>query len=275
MHRGLKHHGSWTRALVATAACATLTLLAAAPASAGDVPPGFEETEAFSGVSNPTVVRFAPDGTVYVAEKSGRIWTYDGLEDDSRTLFADLRTQVHNFWDRGLLGMELDVDYESSPFVYVLYTHNAAIGGTAPRWPAERRPHRLLPDPAGPDRRRLRRQRPALATGSRGRRHRARGRPGRGLVPAVSEPLGRLAGDGRLGRSLRDRRRRRFVQLRGLGSGREPGEPVRRPAHRRQPDAAERRGRGAAQPGRADDGVADHRSGGPRRDHDPGRSEHR
>ena len=150
MHRGLKHHGSWTRALVATAACATLTLLAAAPASAGVVPPGFEETEAFSGVSNPTVVRFAPDGTVYVAEKSGRIWTYDGLEDDSRTLFADLRTQVHNFWDRGLLGMELDFDYESSPFVYVLYTHNAAIGGTAPRWPASDALTDSCPTPPGP-----------------------------------------------------------------------------------------------------------------------------
>ena len=150
MHRGLKHRGSWTRALVATAACATLTLLAAAPASAGVVPPGFEETEAFSGVSNPTVVRFAPDGTVYVAEKSGRIWTYDGLEDDSRTLFADLRTQVHNFWDRGLLGMELDFDYESSPFVYVLYTHNAAIGGTAPRWPASDGLTDSCPTPPGP-----------------------------------------------------------------------------------------------------------------------------
>ena len=256
MHWGLKHRGSWARALVATAACATLTLLAAAPASAGVVPPGFEETEAFSGVSNPTVVRFAPDGTVYVAEKSGRIWTYDGLDDDTRTLFADLRTEVHNFWDRGLLGMELDFDYESFPYVYVLYTHNAAIGGTAPRWPPSDALTDSCPDPARRDRRRLRRQRPAFATGSRGRRQRARGRPDRGLVPAVSEPLDRLAGDGRLGRPLRHRRRRRLVQLHGLGPGREPGEPVRRPAHRRQPDAAERRGRGAAQPGRADDGVA-------------------
>ena len=202
MHGGLKNRGSAARALIAAAACAVLTLLAAAPASAGVVPPGFEETEVFNGIPAPTVVRFAPDGTVYVAEKSGRIWTYDGLEDDTKTLFADLRTQVHNFWDRGLPGMELDFHYESFPYVYVLYTHNAAIGGTAPRWPPSDALTVDCPTPPG-----------ATADGSwsaacfrdssPGRRGRARGRPGCGLVPAVPEPLDWLAGDGRAGPSTR------------------------------------------------------------------------
>lgn len=149
MNGGRNNRGSGARALAATAACALVGLLAAVPAGAGVVPPGFQETQAFSGLVNPTVVRFAPDGTVYVAEKSGRIWTYDGLGDNTKTLFADLRTQVHNFWDRGLLGMELDFHYESFPYVYVLYTYNAAVGGTAPRWPPSDSLSDSCPDPPG------------------------------------------------------------------------------------------------------------------------------
>ncbi len=271
MHAGLKDQGSWARALAASAACALLTLLAATPASAGVVQPGFQETQAFSGLVNPTVVRFAPDGTVYVAEKSGRIWTYDGLGDDTKTLFADLRTQVHNFWDRGLLGMELDFNYETFPYVYVLYTHNAAIGGTAPRWPPSDSLSDSCPDPPG-------------ATGDgcvvSGRLSRLVPQPGGGVREDVlvedwcqqypSHSIGSLEMDG-AGALYATRRRRRLVQLHRLGPGRESGEPVQRPAHRLQPDAAERRGRGAAQPGPADAG----RSGEPRRVADPGRCEHR
>src|SRR6185436_20336423 len=36
--------------------------------------------------------------------------------------------------DRGMLGMALDPNFPNNPYVYVLYTYDAAIGGTAPRW---------------------------------------------------------------------------------------------------------------------------------------------
>ncbi len=87
----------------------------------------------FSGLSNPTAIRFASDGRVFVAEKSGQIKVFDSLSDPQPDMFADLRTQVHNFWDRGLLGLALDPGFPEDPSVYVLYTHDAAIGGTAPR----------------------------------------------------------------------------------------------------------------------------------------------
>ena len=41
---------------------------------------------------------------------------------------------MHNYWDRGLLGLALHPDFPATPSVYVLYAHDAAIGGTAPRW---------------------------------------------------------------------------------------------------------------------------------------------
>ena len=88
----------------------------------------------FSGLTNPTAIRFASDGRVFVAEKSGQIKVFDSLSDPQPDVFADLRTQVHNFWDRGLLGLALDPGFPEDPYVYALYTHDAAIGGTAPRW---------------------------------------------------------------------------------------------------------------------------------------------
>jgi len=98
------------------------------------LPSGFQETVVFSGLTNPTVVRFAPDGRVFVGEKSGLIKVFASLSATTPTVFADLRTNVHNFWDRGLLGLALDPAFPTSPYVYVLYTHDAAIGGVAPRW---------------------------------------------------------------------------------------------------------------------------------------------
>jgi hypothetical protein len=115
-------------------AAALVALLAPAAGQAATYPVGFSEQTVFSGLTNPTAVRFASDGRVFVAEKSGLIKVFDSLSDPQPDRFADLRTQVHNFWDRGLLGLALDPSFPDSPHVYALYTHDAAIGGTAPRW---------------------------------------------------------------------------------------------------------------------------------------------
>ena len=105
---------------------------------------------AITGLSQPTAVRFSPDGRVFVAEKSGLIKVFDGLGDTTATTFADLRTKVHNFWDRGLLGLALDPEFPAKPFVYVLYTYDAAIGGTAPSWGTADQTGDGCPTPPGP-----------------------------------------------------------------------------------------------------------------------------
>jgi glucose/arabinose dehydrogenase len=132
------HRGRWLAGITFVAACALLVgavpLGRPAPARAATLPTGFQETIVFSGLTEPTVVQFAGDGRVFVGEKSGLVKVFDNLSDPSPTVFADLRTQVHNFWDRGLLGMALDPSFPTRPYVYVLYAHDAAIGGTAPRW---------------------------------------------------------------------------------------------------------------------------------------------
>ena len=98
------------------------------------LPPGFHETTVFTGLTNPTAVRFSPDGRVFVAEKSGLTKVFSSLSDNTAEVYADLRRQVHDFWDRGLLGIALDPGFPTKGSIYVLYTHDAPIGGTAPRF---------------------------------------------------------------------------------------------------------------------------------------------
>jgi glucose/arabinose dehydrogenase len=96
--------------------------------------PGFQETTVFTGLEAPTAVRFAPDGRIFVAQKPGGIRVFDGPTDTTPTTVANLRPQVDHNWDRGLLGLAIDPGFPARPFIYVLYTHDAPIGGTAPTW---------------------------------------------------------------------------------------------------------------------------------------------
>jgi uncharacterized repeat protein (TIGR01451 family) len=96
--------------------------------------PGFSQSVVFSDLVNPTTVRFLPDGSVLVAEKSGLIKRFTSLTDTTPTVVADLRLKVHNFWDRGLLGLAVDPSFTTNHFIYVVYSNDAAIGGTPPRW---------------------------------------------------------------------------------------------------------------------------------------------
>ncbi|MFN8513933.1 MAG: PQQ-dependent sugar dehydrogenase [Chloroflexia bacterium] len=85
-------------------------------------------------LNKPTAVRFAPDGRVFVAEKTGVIKSYPGLADTEPTIVADLLTNVNAFYDRGLLGFVLDPQFPAVPNLYVAYAYDAPIGGTAPVW---------------------------------------------------------------------------------------------------------------------------------------------
>ena len=116
---------------------------------AADLPQGFQETIVLSGLNNPTAVQFASDGRVFVAEKRGVIKVFDGLGDTSPITFVDLRTEVYNFWDRGLLGLALHPNFPTTPYVYALYTRDALPGGAAPRWGTANTDSDPCPTPPG------------------------------------------------------------------------------------------------------------------------------
>ncbi len=108
------------------------------------VPAGFTDQVTLTGLTHPTVIQFAANGRVFVAEKGGLIKVFDSLSDTTPTVFADLRSKVDDYWDRGLLGLALAPNFPTDPYVYVLYTYDASIGGSAPVWNDQ------CPSPPGP-----------------------------------------------------------------------------------------------------------------------------
>ena len=98
------------------------------------LPRGFTEKTVISGLTNPTAVRFSPDGRVFVAEKSGLIKEFSSLSDTTPTVFADLRREVYDYGDRGLIGLALDPKFPTNASIYVLYTLDAPPGGSAPTY---------------------------------------------------------------------------------------------------------------------------------------------
>jgi glucose/arabinose dehydrogenase len=122
------------------------------PVHAGTLPPGFSESIVLSGLTQPTAVRFSSDGRVFVAEKSGLIKVFANLSATTPTVFHDLRTNVHNFWDRGLMGLELHPNFPVIPYVYVLYTYDKDPTNSQlpPRWGTAGITSDPCPTPPGP-----------------------------------------------------------------------------------------------------------------------------
>jgi glucose/arabinose dehydrogenase len=104
-----------------------LALAALPPAPARAViafsQPGFVEDVVAGGLPFATAIAFAPDGRIFVALKSGvvRVVENGALLPGS---FVDLSGQVNDHHDRGLLGIAVHPDFPSSPYVYLLFTHD-------------------------------------------------------------------------------------------------------------------------------------------------------
>ena len=110
-------HAAATPGFMQADSISALNTLQQLSATAAVVPSGFQESVVFSGLTNPTAVRFASDGRVFVAEKRGIVKEFDSLTSTVPTVVADLRSYVDDYWDRGLLGLALDPNFPTTPYV--------------------------------------------------------------------------------------------------------------------------------------------------------------
>lgn len=116
------------------------------PSDAAGLPSGFSDTTVLSGLTLPMAIDFAPDGRVFLAEKSGLIKVFPNLGSNSPTVFKDLRSRVFDFWDRGLMSIALHPrfgDGSGHDFLYALYAKDAPPGQSPPYW------NDSCPDPPG------------------------------------------------------------------------------------------------------------------------------
>ena len=93
---------------------------------------GFASETVVAGLNNPTAFTFLPDGRALIAEKNGVV----RVQKNGQVLptpFIDIRGQVNDYWDRGLLGITADANFENNGYVYLLFTYEnspASYDGT-------------------------------------------------------------------------------------------------------------------------------------------------
>jgi glucose/arabinose dehydrogenase len=82
---------------------------------------GFTKSKVVGGLSVPTAMEFAPDGRLFVSEKSGtlRVITSGVL---LPTPFVDLSTTTDSAGERGFLGIAFDPNFASNHYVYLYHT---------------------------------------------------------------------------------------------------------------------------------------------------------
>ncbi len=91
--------------------------------AAATFPPGFVSEAVVSGLSQPTVIDWTPDGRMFIAQQGGRV----RVVQDGQLLptdFIDISDQVNNNWNRGLVGMAIHPSFPISPYVYLLFTYD-------------------------------------------------------------------------------------------------------------------------------------------------------
>jgi glucose/arabinose dehydrogenase len=131
-----------------SAAVAVVAAVVLAPAAVAGPPEGYVRAIVARGFDVPTAFAYAPDGRIFVTEKTGLVKVFRNGRVEQ---FADLRDEVNAIDDRGLLGLALDPDYAENGWIYVAFTkdlrpddpdkHHPA-GGTVVRigpTPGERR----------------------------------------------------------------------------------------------------------------------------------------
>jgi glucose/arabinose dehydrogenase len=116
--------------LLAMVLCALLASVVAVLAfssnsarGAATLPPNFARSQVVGGLASPTVMEFAPDGRLFVAEQRGTLRVVKA--GGTLATFLDISGRVHSEGERGLLGVAFDPAFSNNHYVYVYYTKRA------------------------------------------------------------------------------------------------------------------------------------------------------
>jgi len=82
------------------------------------LPAGFTRTQVASGITGATAMEVAPDGRVFVCEQTGalRVVKNGALQPE-----PFVRVAVDNDWERGLIGVTFDPNFQHNGFIYLCY----------------------------------------------------------------------------------------------------------------------------------------------------------
>jgi glucose/arabinose dehydrogenase len=93
------------------------------PAGSQTFPSNFTREQVGGTLSNPTVMAFAPDGRIFVAEQSGALRV---IKNGTQLTTPFITLTVNSSGERGLIGIAFDPDFATNNFIYLYYTINTA-----------------------------------------------------------------------------------------------------------------------------------------------------
>ena len=94
-------------------------------------PAGFQQVLVANGISNPTVMAFAPDGRLFVAQQTGALRI---IENGVLLSTPAITLSVNSSGERGLLGIAFDPNFTSNNFIYLYYTLSSAANNRISRF---------------------------------------------------------------------------------------------------------------------------------------------
>jgi len=97
---------------------------------------GFSEEPVVTGLDFPVAIALAPDGRLFFTERfSGKVRVITEPTSTKPRLLPDAVYQfgpVSTFFERGLLGLALDPDFQKNGYLYVYYSHRGRDSKTDP-----------------------------------------------------------------------------------------------------------------------------------------------
>ncbi len=109
--------------LISPARACILTLVAlgiiGSPARAAIVPAGFTDQTLATGLTNASIMAFAPDGRLFIGQQAGLVRV---VKKGALLTAPFVALTVNSATDRGLLGITFDPGFSTNNFVYLSYT---------------------------------------------------------------------------------------------------------------------------------------------------------
>lgn len=82
-------------------------------------PTNFSQVAAVTGLSNPTVLCFVPDGRIFIAQQNGALIV---VKNGVKLATPVIQLNVNSSGERGLIGIALHPSFNSNGFIYLYYT---------------------------------------------------------------------------------------------------------------------------------------------------------
>jgi glucose/arabinose dehydrogenase/regulation of enolase protein 1 (concanavalin A-like superfamily) len=94
-------------------------------------PPNFSQVSVATGISNPTVLAFAPDGRIFVAQQNGALIV---IKNGVKLTTPAIQVPVNSSGERGLIGIALHPGFSTNGFVYLYYTLSSGVRNRVSRF---------------------------------------------------------------------------------------------------------------------------------------------